>query len=309
MEPLNLCNRDGHSMSRVKLLPDQIYEAIHVDEVGLETGLCGPFRLRTVYHPIFRRHGREAATPWGAAGRIEALKDGEPVSEEVFRASMSPEDELLAAALRGLLPVRNYLHLGIDGLAVLSGCGAPAYGDLDSAVHCLDGLVQAIADVWLEPSLVYFSVGQEVPEATFACVANELKFRGIQPALGDFGTDQSSIARVEVLSPRIVALDRSMFERIALVPIAVRLMTSIVERLQGEGRDVLVTGIATVEELRVAVDMGANLLEGPLLRPARQAGVLFDMSPINLAALLSDSENVVRFVSTVRGCRDMPQSH
>jgi len=294
-------------MASGKLLPEQILDAIHVDEVGLETGVYEDFRLRTVYHPIFLREGRETASPWGVEGHIEAMLENRPFPEELFRATTNTDDELLVSVLRGILPMRNYLNLGVDNLAILVGYEAPVYRDLEQAVTCIDALVQAISDVWVEPSLVHYSVGNEVPEDIFANVAMELKFRGMHTALCDFGTEPSSLSRLEALGPRIVKLDSGMFSRLADVPIAVRLMSSIVERLQRDGKQVLVTGIETADHLRVAVDMGANLLEGKLLRAPRQAGVLFDMSPVNLAALLSGSENVVRFILTARGHRDMPQ--
>ncbi|WP_188721425.1 EAL domain-containing protein [Nitratireductor aestuarii] len=294
-------------MASGRLLPDDILNAIHVDEVGLETGLYGDFRLRTIYHPIFLREGREAAVPWGVEGRVQAMLGSKPFPDEAFRASTDTDDEPMVAALRGLLPMRNYLNLGIDGLAMLVSFESPVYRRTETAVACMDALVQAIADVWVEPSLVYFAVGNEVTEDIFTSIALELKFRGLQTALSDFGTEQASLSRLETLGPKVVKLESSMFARLAGVPIAVRLMTSIVERLQRDGRQVLITGIETADQLRVAVDMGANLLEGSLLRAARQAGVVMDMSPVNLAALLSGSENVVRFISTARGQRDMPQ--
>lgn len=296
------------SMASGKLHPEQILDAIHVDEVGLETGLYGDYRLRTVYHPIFLREGRETASPWGVEGRVQPMLQNKPVADDVFRANTDTDDELLVSVLRGILPMRNYLNLGVDGLAIIVGYEAPVYRELDQATACMDALVQAISDVWIEPSFVYYAVGNEVPDDIFTSVAMELKFRGMQTALADFGTEPSSLSRLETLGPRIVKLDSRMFARLADVPIAVRLMSSIVERLQREGRHVLVTGIETAEHLRVAVDMGVNLLEGSLLRAARQAGVLLDMSSVNLAALLSGSENVVRFVSTARNLRDIPQS-
>jgi len=294
-------------MASEKPVAERILDAIHVDEVGLETGRVGEFALKTVYHPIFLREGRDAATPWGVEGRTEIYLDGNLYPEEAFRAVTDRDEEVFVAALRGALPMRNYLNLGIDGLHAVVGYEAPVYRELDTAVSCIDVMVQAIADVWVDPSLVFYRMGSEVGEDLLSGLAGELKFRGIQTALADFGTEQSSITRLDVLGSRLVKLDSAMFARLADVPIAVRLMTSIVERLQRDGRQVLITGIETAEHLRVAVDMGANLLEGNLLRPARQAGVLFDMTPVNIAALLSGSENVVRFVSTARGYRDVPQ--
>ena len=294
-------------MSREKLLSERIVDAVHVDEVGLETGRYGACLLKTIYHPIFLREGRDTATPWGVEGRTQPLREGKPLTEEAFGEAVAEEDELFVAAMRGVLPMRNYLNLGVDGLAILVGYEAPVYRELDAAISCIDAVVQAIADVWVDPSLVYYRMGVEVNDAILASVTTELKYRGIQTALDDFGTEQSALTRLQMSGSPLVKLDSKMFARLADVPIAVRLMASIVERLQREGRQVLITGIDTPEHLRVAVDMGANLLEGSLLRPARQAGVLFDMTPVNLAALLSGSENVVRFVSTMRGYRDMPQ--
>lgn len=294
-------------MPREKAFPHNIIDAIDIDEVGLETGRYGSFSFKTVYQPIFLRNGRDAATPWGAEGSTIVMHEGAQIPEEEFAMLVAREDEFFVAALRGVLPMRNYLNLGIDGLAVVVGHDAPVYRDLEGAVSCVDAIIQAIADVWLDPDLVYYRLGSEVSDALLASLAPELRYRGLQTLLGDFGAEQTAIARLQSLKPPLVKLDSRMFSRLADVPIAVRLMSSIVERLQREGQQVMISGIDNADHLRVAVDMGANLMSGNFLRPARQAGVLFDMTPVNLAALLSGSENVVRFVSTVRGYRDMPR--
>lgn len=295
-------------MPRDMHLSERVLDAIHVDEVGLETGRHGACLVKTVYHPVFLREGRDAATPWGVEGKTVIARDGKTLSEDDFQREALGEDEVFIAALRGVLPMRNYLNLGIDGLYVIVGHEAPVFRDLDTALACIDMVVQAIGDVWVEPSLVYYRIGSEAQDPLLSSLAEELKYRGIQTALSDFGTEQTSVSRLEMLKPPLVKLDSTMFARLADVPIAVRLMASIVERLQREGCQVLVGGIDTSDHLRVAVDMGANLLEGSLLRAPKQAGALFDTTPVNLAALLSGSENVVRFVSTMRTYRDTTQS-
>src|SRR5690606_33101889 len=182
-------------MASEKPVAERILDAIHVDEVGLETGRVGEFALKTVYHPIFLREGRDAATPWGVEGRTEIYLDGNLYPEEAFRAVTDRDEEVFVAALRGALPMRNYLNLGIDGLHAVVGYEAPVYRELDTAVSCIDVMVQAIADVWVDPSLVFYRMGSEVGGDLLSGLAGELKFRGIQTALADFGTEQSSITR------------------------------------------------------------------------------------------------------------------
>jgi hypothetical protein len=58
---------------------------------------------------------------------------------------------------------------------------------------------------------------------------------------------------------------------------------------------VLVQGIATVAELSVALDSGADWLSGPLLAPTALAGALFPEQTLQIESLLDQGRVVPLF--------------
>ena len=51
-------------MTETFLQLGDVEKAIIADEIGLETGIYGQYRLKTSYQPIFRRDGATLALFW-----------------------------------------------------------------------------------------------------------------------------------------------------------------------------------------------------------------------------------------------------
>ncbi|THF67220.1 EAL domain-containing protein [Pseudothauera nasutitermitis] len=97
--------------------------------------------------------------------------------------------------------------------------------------------------------------------------------RGYRVAIDDFGCQHSNFDRLWRLSPDIVKLDRSLVVQATLNPRARRMLPRLVELIHELDASVVCEGIETPEQHALAIDAGADLLQGFLY--ARPAADLF----------------------------------
>lgn len=85
---------------------------------------------------------------------------------------------------------------------------------------------------------------------------------GFRIAIDDFGAGASNYDRVLALCPDIVRLDPALIHNADASPRAARLFPHVVSLLRESGSLVLVDGIATETQARIAIDADAELLQG-----------------------------------------------
>ena len=86
--------------------------------------------------------------------------------------------------------------------------------------------------------------------------------RGFRVAIDDFGCQHSNFDRLWQLTPDIVKLDRSLIVQAGINGRARWILPRIVEIIHGLGAQVVVEGIETPEQHALALDAGADLLQG-----------------------------------------------
>ena len=90
-------------------------EAIFADEVGIEYGIYGAFRLKRAYQPIFAPRGRSLK-----AVAVEALiqphRDARPVSPPVFFDSVPAADRLLVETMCRMLHLMTSRNIRVERL-------------------------------------------------------------------------------------------------------------------------------------------------------------------------------------------------
>jgi EAL domain-containing protein (putative c-di-GMP-specific phosphodiesterase class I) len=97
--------------------------------------------------------------------------------------------------------------------------------------------------------------------------------RGYRVAIDDFGCEHSNFDRLWRLTPDIVKLDRSLILQGISNPRARRILPKIVDIIHELGAQVVCEGIETPDQHALAVDAGADLVQGYLY--ARPAPALF----------------------------------
>ena len=85
---------------------------------------------------------------------------------------------------------------------------------------------------------------------------------GSSIAIDDFGTGRSNFDRIVALRPDMVKLDRSMLVEAMARSKAAAVLAPVIRLLHESGAQVAIEGIETPAEALVAIDAGADLLQG-----------------------------------------------
>lgn len=86
--------------------------------------------------------------------------------------------------------------------------------------------------------------------------------RGFQIAIDDFGVGDSNFERVWQLEPLIIKIDRSLLVNAEAHPRARQLLNGLVSMIRESGSLVLIEGIETPAQARIALATEADLLQG-----------------------------------------------
>lgn len=106
--------------------------------------------------------------------------------------------------------------------------------------------------------------------------------RGYRVAIDDFGSEHSNFDRLWRLTPDIVKLDRSLIVQSSVNERARRILPKIVDIIHELGALVVCEGVETAEQHHLAIDAGADLVQGYFYaRPASriQPGVSHPAPP------------------------------
>ncbi|TKT80375.1 EAL domain-containing protein [Aquamicrobium sp. LC103] len=272
----------------------EIDDLIAADEVGIETGLLGEFRLKTAYEPIFRRQG-QGFVPFGVKGQAKPFLQGRPSSMEALFRKVSAERRRDIDLLCRALCFRNHRNIGVDGLRLFFGFGPATSERVDEVLGGLDRIAGDLADIEIAPELMVCEIAEggmadrDAPRR----LADGLRGIGMGIAVREFGSGPSNFDAVRQVSPDIVALGSAWFRRIAENEQAVRLLSVLVSGLKAEGAEVLIDDIATVRQFEIALEVGADLVKGPALRRAALVGTVFDETPLDAARILRQDANIV----------------
>lgn len=250
-------------------LPQDLAAKIVADEVGLEFGVHGDFRLRCAIQPIFR-HKDGRLTPVAADAHVVPYVKGRPVTVAEFLAEVAAEDRAIVGRVCEVLPLANVHNMGVEGVALLFrhdiNGDAPALEDLGF-------MVRRLSDEGFEVSRLICEIGGD---EKLAC---ELRALGMRVALGHHGAEQTDGDAVKRVMPDIVRLDRASFERFCADAATERLLRPVVSELKTQGAEVLVEGIDSERRLEIALGAGVDLFEGDLLEPAKLVGSVFTDGP------------------------------
>lgn len=271
-------------------------KAIFVDEIGIESGIYGDCRLKTVYQPVYERCG-DRLSAYGVEARIRPFQDGLAISARSFFGEVPAEDRLAVEHLCRALHLGNHRNIGVDGLHLFLNLNLdPSSGGEAGAPHAgLERMALRVGEIGFDPGLLICEISgtEALGRACLGRLATRLRHLGIRLAIDDFGTGFSTLDRVEMLRPEIVRIDGEWFRRVSSYPRALRLVAPLVAGFQRLGARVLIEGIETPFQLGAALDAGADLLQGYLLGRPKLAGAFFDEAPLIVEQLVRPDPKVV----------------
>lgn len=269
-------------------------DAIFVDEIGIEIGVYGDYRLKSLYQPIFARRGG-SIVPVAVAGMTRPEMWSQPVSADRFLADVRPEDALFVESLCRALHLRNYRNIGVDGLDLFFAYDPRVNRDLKKSLTEIAFLARRLGEIGLDPALLVCEVAEAaaLDEAVLVQLAAALRSQGIRIAIDNFGLGSSAHRAVGLLRPDIARIDGPLLRTMAAEASTARLLEQAVRALRSGGVTVMAEGIETPRQLRVALEAGADLLKGSLLGAPALVGTLFDEKARPLAPLLEADSKVV----------------
>lgn len=251
-------------------LPADLAARIGVDEVGLEFGIHGDFRLRCAMQPIFR-HELGRLTPVAAEAHVVPYLRGQPAAMPEFLAEVAAEDRAIVGRMIEVLPLANVHNIGVDGISLLFRHGGSADSE---AMDDLRFMVRRLADEGFDLSQLVCEI-----DGVDERLANDLREMGLRIALANPGAEQPDVHAAGQVNADIVRLDRASFERFSADAATGRLLRPVVSEFKAQGAAVLVEGIDSESRLDIALGAGADLLQGDLLEPAMLVGSVFADGP------------------------------
>ena len=275
--------------------PASIDEAIFIDEVGIETGRFGGFRLKTAYQPIYQRVGR-SLMPVAVEGLVAPYSEGTAVDSRAFLDAVPAADRLFVESMCRCLHIRNHHNIGMPTLRLYFNYDPRANSDIDGSLREIRTMASCLAETGLDPRLLVCEITEAIAldEFTLVAVAEIMRALGIRVAVGNFGAGRSTYERVARILPDIVKIDGALFRSLCRDPAAARLFGPLVQTIRRTGAEVLAEGIETPAELKVAIDARVDLLQGHLLGRPALAGTIFRDDPLPLDRLLaSNGDNVI----------------
>ncbi len=273
--------------------PLRLEDAIVSDEVGIESGGYGIYRLRSLYQPVFERRGRTLHAV-AADASVVPFVAGEPAPSEVFRLAITEGDRAFVERMCLALMLRNHRNLSVEGLSLIMS--SPATGDDGAWRTDLVGfLAEQIAEAEVEQGLAVYALSRPptLEGVDLSRLAADLRGKGLRVGIGDFGAGHWSDEQIARLEPEIVRIDGEWFQKVCREATTIRLFDSVVARLRERGLRVLVAGVATELQLGVALKSGAQLFQGDHLAPAALGGSIIDEKPLSIADKLGDARKIV----------------
>lgn len=167
----------------------QVADAIFADEIGLEYAIHEDFRLRSTYQPIFEPRGRLLRMV-AVEAAVEAHRRGCAVSAAEFLDTLAPCERLYVDALCRMLHLRNYRHVGVEGVKL--------FFNFDFAANDLDGRMVAelrqmagrLDELGLHPARLMCEIVVSCSDDsdTLDVLVQEMRAGGLGVALASFGT-------------------------------------------------------------------------------------------------------------------------
>lgn len=237
---------------------DQV-ESMTFKNQGYVFGRFGAARMSSVFQPIYSLPHRRLV---GLEALVRASDGaGQATSPlNLFSRVRHEQDVVLLDRLCRNVHVRNqpalenpyWLFLNVHPLTVARGIHYGAY-------------FRDLLDKYgVPPSRI-------VVEITEASIDDErmleeavLYYRelGALIAIDDFGTGNSNFGRIWRLRPDIVKLDRSIIAMADKHLVKGRILSNLVELIREAGALVLMEGVETEQEARIAMEAGADLVQG-----------------------------------------------
>lgn len=264
-----------------------ISDAILIDEVGIESGAFGRFRLKSICQPIFSPVGDGLEmTAVRAAATVQI--EGRPATGEDLARSPIAIDPRLLKGLGQALNVGNYRNLSVAGCMLFLDHDLGENRRLHDAMLSAHRRACALGESGVDADHLVCRIGKGAPRSESASAAlDELRRIGIRIAFDLFDEAFDIDDLLSQFRPDIAEISAPWLFQTAGERAAAKLFKPLAEARKCDGTGIFIHGISTVEELRLALDVGADYLAGDYLALATPVGAVMDDEPRSIAHLLT----------------------
>lgn len=267
-----------------------------VDEIGLEIGVYGDCRLKTIFTPVFARAG-PVLQAIGARGGARPFDYGREMDEAMFRRAVAPRDRVTVSLMSAALCLRNLRQTFVDGLKLILDVDPVVVATGPRLRAAVRALVGEIGRNDIERGSVFVDITSlaSASERVLAEAAGTLRSGGIGVAFSERGDGIPLTSSMPPLSPGLIVIDGDWFRIVARQAATAQLFGALVQGYRRQGALVLVEGVTTAAELAVALEARADWLSGPLLSPPVLAGAIFPDQPLSIEMLLDERRVIPLF--------------
>jgi len=221
--------------------------------------------LSTAFQPLFRRDGINATAHEALLRVVES--NGTPLSPPEAFARLNRQGHAVEFdRLCRLLHVLNFVRQSDgDGSLFLNVNGAHLLGLVNGEHGSFIGSLLTRHD--LDPARVVLEIVEDRIDdlSLLEAAVRSYRLRGLRIAIDDFGARHSNFDRLWMLAPDVVKLDRTLIVQATSNPLARRVLPRLIEIIHELGAEAVCEGIETEEQYHIALDCGADLLQGFLL--------------------------------------------
>lgn len=227
--------------------------------MSVNSATYGQFRLGSHFQPVFSLSHKRVV---GHEALLRARdQDERPVPpQRVFDVAAAVGETLALDALSRALHLDNFAVAGDDRGWLFLNMHPQSFAD---APHHRN-FAELIERCGIAPHRLAIEVTEEHLVANGSLVEGVERLRGLGCliAIDDFGAGHSNFDRIWRIEPDIVKLDRSMIMKSAEDRNVRSIVTGMVSLLHQSGALVLIEGIETEKEALIAMDNGADFVQG-----------------------------------------------
>ena len=271
-------------------MDDAIRLSILTDEIGLNTGRVGDYRIKTFYQPVYHRVDG-LVLPVGVASSWVPMAAWHEIDLSRFLRGIGPEDRKHLEDLGIALAFLNFEHLGIQALQLFVEVDPTDVSASGDGFRIAGSLIDRIDAAGVERDQVTCRISCSASTAAEA-LAGELRSEGAADRPDRGRARRFRYFGVERLVPDVAVVDPGLFGRLNGSPRALPLFSMLLGRLREAGCRVQIDCLDTPELLTAALQSGAELLQGTQLAAPALAGTIFPKAAFSVGALVSGADNV-----------------
>ena len=243
-------------------------DAIIVDEIGIESGVYGSYRLRSLLSADLRAPRPVCCAPSRSKGRLRRIVAGQEASRRACswppsrRTTALSSSAWVGAAI--CATIATSASIGSNSVVDLRPRQVGPEASLDR-----DPLAwpRELAEIGLDPGLVVCAIGEAAAVGTDAArvpCATRCAATACGSPIGDFGAGHCDAdEQIDLLGPEIVRIDGGWFRQVCRDAATVRLfdarrLAACASAREGAGR----RASRTSSSCGVALEAGADLFQG-----------------------------------------------